>query len=1254
MSIATRRVLLIVFGCVLMVGMSMLGSASASAEVIHNFEFDVNGQETPTGTIGFNYLGSVALDQASGDVWIVEWNTGVLYKFDAAGNYTGVEIKGAQVPQGSLGVTASSGIAVDNSSGLNKDDLYVAGTAHDVVYKFDSAGKLLSELTGSETLAGSFQPRGVAVDDSGDLYVADGANNVVDKFEATGKYLSQIASPEIINPATIAVDSAGNVYLTNMQASTVKLEPGGGASVLDSNPTSAVAVDPQDDHVYVAEPQPNLSPGQIAEYDPSGNRLGAFGREQLGEVFGIAVRSSTGEVYVANYGHNLLDVFGPAIVIPDTMTDAASNIQPTGATLNGAVDPDAIQVTGCQFEYATSTSYGQSVPCEQALRSIGSGTSAVAVGANLSGLSPDATYHFRLVATNTNGTNHGADTTFTTTGPPRLDGVWASNVTSTSATLDANINPLWPTNAQYHLEYGTTSSYGHTLAGNAGQGTTDVLVDYHLQELQPDTTYHYRFVTTNVYGTVEAVDHTFTTEAVTGQELTLPDGRAWELVSPPSKSGALIEGFQQDPIQAAYDGRGITYGVLEPIGENIPAGKTVTSQALSMRSPGGWGTQDISLPRRLATEGEISSQGWDYRLFSSDLSIASIQQKGAAVPLSSDAAEDELEGRLYLRNDVDGSFLALLTSADVPAGTKLNGESWEDGNARQIKVEFVDATPDVSHVIMSSGLALTPEATESEFIESHFASENLYEWSAGRLQLVNILPDGHPILGENLLAGERNGNWGSAPRAVSSDGRWVAWIVGDPYRGGLSSLYVRDMVAGKTVQVGGSHPVFQTMSSDGGRIFFTEAGDLYEFDRDTGVQTDLTAEHGMGENNAGVQQAVAGVSEDGSYVYFVANGVLASGATRGDCTQGALAEQTLSVLDCNLYVEHYDSEPGREGWEKPSFIASLSGEDEQDWYSPAFGQGAVNLAGVRSRVSPDGRYLAFMSSRSLTGYDNIDVNSGHPDQEVYLYDASTGHLVCASCDPTGARPVGIFDTGDDVLMDRNIGSHAELTDHWVAGIIPGWGDSSGERSVYQPRYLSDSGRLFFDSPDALVAQDTNGLMDVYEYEPAGVGGSRGCSSSSFTFGVGSDGCVSLISSGTSSSESAFFDASENGDDVFFLTTARLTGADYDTSVDVYDAHVCSDAVPCVVVPVSPPACTSGDSCKAAPSPQPAIFGAAPSATFSGVGNIVEGTKKSVKGKAKTKKHPKKKKKKKMRRKRTRKGKKAGGSHTGRTSKKGQG
>jgi hypothetical protein len=216
-------------------------------------------------------------------------------------------------------------------------------------------------------------------------------------------------------------------------------------------------------------------------------------------------------------------------------------------------------------------------------------------------------------------------------------------------------------------------------------------------------------------------------------------------------------------------------------------------------------------------------------------------------------------------------------------------------------------------------------------------------------------------------------------------------------------------------------------------------------------------------------------------------------------------------------------------------------------------------------------------------------------------------LVCASCDPTGARPVGVFDSGHSLVVDREAiwaqNGNEGFGNHWLAGSVPGWDNFASGGSTYQPRYLSDSGRLFFNSPDALVPQDTNGLEDVYEYEPVGVGGSDGCTEASSTFGMRSDGCVGLISAGTASAESVFYDASETGGDVFFTTTGKLVSEDYDKGYDVYDAHVCSEAVPCKSVPVSPPACTSGDSCKAAPTPQPEIFGPAPSATFNGVGNV---------------------------------------------------
>jgi hypothetical protein len=292
-----------------------------------------------------------------------------------------------------------------------------------------------------------------------------------------------------------------------------------------------------------------------------------------------------------------------------------------------------------------------------------------------------------------------------------------------------------------------------------------------------------------------------------------------------------------------------------------------------------------------------------------------------------------------------------------------------------------------------------------------------------------------------------------------------------------------------------------------------------------------TGQPGAEERAAGVTQAL-GVSRDGSYVYFLAKGVRAAGATPGE----------------NVYVAHE-----HEGTWTTTFVASAYVHPPDE--------------GTPRAASPDGRWFAFATETPLAGYDNRDAKTGAPDSEVYLYDAASNRLVCASCDPTGARPVGPSEVGSSLS-------------------------------------LFDKGRLFFNSADGLVAQDINGNMDVYEFEPAGVGD---CTTGSVTFTAGTGGCVALISSGAASGPSRFQDASATGDDVFFTTREPLVGKDVDTAVDVYDAHVCGAAVPCPPPRSSPALCTTADACRAAPSPQPSVFGSPASATFSGAGNVASGT-----------------------------------------------
>jgi hypothetical protein len=268
-----------------------------------------------------------------------------------------------------------------------------------------------------------------------------------------------------------------------------------------------------------------------------------------------------------------------------------------------------------------------------------------------------------------------------------------------------------------------------------------------------------------------------------------------------------------------------------------------------------------------------------------------------------------------------------------------------------------------------------------------------------------------------------------------------------------------------------------------------------------------------------------------------------------------------------------------------------------------------------------------MSNASLTGYDNLDQTSGKPDEEVYLYDSATASLACVSCNPTGARPVGVFDAeeageGFGLLVDRR----RVWQEHWLAGNIPGWTALSHNNALFQPRYLSDSGRVFFDSADALVPQVTSrtreeqvngnplqvGVENVYEYEPSGVGS---CESTS-------GGCVSLISTGTSGRESAFLESTPNGHDVFFLTAAQLLPQDVDTAFDVYDARVCTTASPCIS-PEQPPSggCHDSETCRPAAPAQQAPGGPAGTATFSGPGNTPSPAKVEQPGRPTTKPKP---------------------------------
>jgi hypothetical protein len=334
-------------------------------------------------------------------------------------------------------------------------------------------------------------------------------------------------------------------------------------------------------------------------------------------------------------------------------------------------------------------------------------------------------------------------------------------------------------------------------------------------------------------------------------------------------------------------------------------------------------------------------------------------------------------------------------------------------------------------------------------------------------------------------------------------------------------------------------------------IFSTGNGDLYEFNVDTET-TKLIAHKAVG---------FMGASEDASRIYFASTEVLSGANPQG---------KAPIVGKVNLYFHEGESF---------HFVATLVGTNDP------YLRGSVNFEPITraARVAPDGLHAAFMSTGSLTGYDNTDAKSGEADAEVFRYDATAnggeGKLTCASCNPSGSRPAG-----------RSVpsinGNHFGM-----AAQIPVW-----SRSLYPGRPLSDDGtRLFFESTDTLSPRDSNGAQDVYEWEAVGSGG---CEESDADYSSLNEGCIFLISSGNSSGNASFLDASPSGSDVFFTTAASLIKADYGL-IDVYDARV-NGGLP--EPPAPTPQC-EGEACQGTPEapndPTPA------SESFQGAGNVHE-------------------------------------------------
>ena len=678
-------------------------------------------------------------------------------------------------------------------------------------------------------------------------------------------------------------------------------------------------------------------PQAVDQFSASGEYVGHIietPEGPFGQAESVAVDPASHDVYVGNRG-GFVALFGPSILVPDVTTGPVTNLKARSATFTGTVNPHKGGDATCQVEYGTSSAFGEAAPCSAA---VAEGESPATVQAPVSGLVADTTYHYRLQASNANGTNPGEalqDQEFTTPGPGIHDQS-ASTVTAVSATLNATINPNGASTT-YYFQYGTSTSYESSVPAppgvSLGSGEGDLSVTVHVQGLAPGTTYHYRVVAIGEPGEevkVEGTDHTFTTQAA-GTELSQPDGRAWELVTPPNKQGAgiIAQGNEQgDDIQAAQNGGAITYGVTAPLTNNAAgASSPEVTQSLSTReAPGIWGTRDITPPHSTGAWQLAIGHSAEYKLFSSDLSLGLVEPADASPlpPLPSNA-----EKTVYLRHNGECEptpsepvpatcYQALATKENIAEGAKIEGYGPNgDGD-----IGIVNATPDFSHIVLQSNYGVPLTETPGD-------NGSSYVWSAGKLTWV----------GGYVAAG--------AGRPLSNDG---SRVIGTGLLG-HEGLDLREMSTGEVVQMDTGTPGYESywMANDeASRVFFSAGRDLYVFEVTSGKTQplagkaiDLTVDKNPRESAS--VGGVSGASEDGSTVYFLAGGVLSSAAN----DEGERATPGGS----NLYVERY--EEASKAWGSPVFIATLSGED-----GPSTGGHGTERVSPTAATSPSCRTAA--------------------------------------------------------------------------------------------------------------------------------------------------------------------------------------------------------------------------------------------------------------------------------------------------------
>jgi hypothetical protein len=1110
-----------------------------------------NGGEFGT-TLGYPVVDS------SGNLWIPDAANRRIQEFDSTGNFI-----------------AAYGYNVDALGG---------GGALEKCTSTD-AGACQAGTTGSG--AGQFSsnnPKDLAFDSSGNLYAIDSGNNRVQKFDPA------LTTATTFGAATFAAfATAAPEHLVAAQ---------GGERLVFSLNNNVTAVP---------------SERQLVELDPTDASVKDTSLVGIGlnNVSGLAAEDATGTVYATTTSKtspNVVFALGSLPPAPALTMNAITVKGETTATFSALVDPKGAWV-GCNFQYSTDQNTWTDIAAPDC------GTLAAAdgsqlIGQEISNLSPNTQYYVRLQASRplvSNSTVSSNVRVFKTDSvPPVVSDIDAIQISDTSARLVGTIDPR-NADTGYVFQYGTTPVLGSSTAPlDIGGGTTPITVSQVVGGLAKDTTYHFRLAATNATGTTASASKTLHTRV---SPLPLPDARRYEMVSPPDKNLGSVDRTPVDSYwNISTDGNSVGFCTYSLFGDLPPQMTLFCGPYLSQRDVAGWTTKNpIPSYCRYDLNGD-NSAGYAEIALSADHSRAAMLlpefESCDRPPLVPGAFTP---GRNLYKESLNGN-------PDYALMTPL--KPWVVGLEPLVSSGYpVGGSEDFSHVVYTihSNQTSTPDSPLANDLNK------VYQWMQqgedgcaapeGCVTLVSKDTSNVAFATASNYPEIFEGN-NQPNRAVSADGERIYFqnpVGGSPV--GIDTgqcladceLYMRKNAA-ETIDVsasectlgpatcgtpGNSADFFKWATPSGEKAFFyscakltdesapavncgnqsgvghhaggTPGSKLYRWDENAPPGhhlVDISLDH---EPADGVQAApgndptagelvMIGSSDDGNTVFFASRGQLVSGAPLE--TDGAKIHRwrwnggspSLDYLGAFNPIRGYS--------EKSE--AAKAGTLTQRW------------------VSPDGKYLEVETTARLV--PAVDRDS---DRDVYRWDEANGWQ-CASC-----QLPGVPSAGDSVILTTYQGT--------VHNAFLGAQLYGGALKVS----MTDDGRIFFDTPDALVPEDVNGevgctsngktdddieysCQDVYEWN---------------------EGTVSLVSSGTSNEPSRLLGTDPSGRDVFFYTRQRLVGWDIDSGVDIYDARV-GGGFP--EPPPQPPTC-EGEACRGAGTTAAATTGAG-TAAFQGPGN----------------------------------------------------